>query len=214
MQAKSKSRKRGSRRRGARGGGGPLLPPPFVPTIHFTHKFRFANGTHSGTFTILRSNLLNLLQLSDSTLSSWRLIDAIRLKKVEVWANPVALGSAPTTVSVEWLGENSPSTIVSDTSMGVRPAHVSTVPPPSSSNRWWSITGSLETDDIFVLVLPADCVIDVSVDIRLFDLQTVGTAGDITNTESTFLGGALEFDFLDGTASGKLTPVGSVNIPT
>jgi len=204
---KSKSSKRNGKRgrASARGGGASLSPPPFQPTVRLPHKFRFVNGANSGTYGITRAMLLNLLQEGTTTgATSYRLIDSIRVKKVEVWANPSALGSAPTTVSIEWLGENGPSTIVSDTTMGVRPAHVSAVPPPASSNRWWSHTGSTESDSVFSLVLPIDCVVDVSTEVCLFDSQAAGTAGDIGGTSIL---GVLAYGPLDGYAGSKLTPV-------
>jgi hypothetical protein len=186
-----------------------IQPPPFIPTLQLPHKFRFVNGANSGTFAITRARLLNLLCTATTAVTTVRLIQAIRLKRVQIWANPTALGAPPTTIQLEWLGENAPSTVVSDTSMGVRPAHVSTSPPPSSSNRWWSMSGQLESDPLFTMVLPANCVIDVSTEVRTVEQETP-FAGDIPAgaTVGQFYG-----DYLDGITSGMLAPVGLVTIP-
>jgi hypothetical protein len=174
-----------------------------------THKFRFENGTNAGTYNITRGNLLNMVLVATSAVTTVRTFEAIRLRKVEMWANPVALGSAPNNIQVEWLGENSPSTVISDTGMGVRPGHVASVPPSSSSNRWWSISGTSETDIIFSMILPADSVIDVTVDVRFVE-QEAPTAGDVPAGASI---GQVYGDYLDGIASGKLAPVGFTVLP-
>lgn len=186
-----------------------LQPPPFVPTSSYSHKFRFVNGTNAGTFAITRARLLNLFLTATSATTTVRLIQAIRLKRVQIWSNPTALGAAPTSIQLEWLGENAPSTVISDTSMGVRPAHVSSSPPPSSSNRWWSLSGQLESDALFTMVLPANCVIDVSTEVRLVE-QEAPTAGDIPAGAAL---GQFYGDYLDGIVGSMLTPVGLTVLP-
>jgi hypothetical protein len=198
------------------GGGGrrsSLQPPPFTPTLALSHKFRFVSGGNSGTFGITRKNLLNLVVMANSTTTTVRLFEAIRLKNVEIWGNPSALGSAPVTLQLEWLGENSPSTVVSDTSMGVRPAHVSSSPPPSSSNRWWSISGTSESDVLFNMTVPTDCVIDVTTELRFVE-QEAPTAGEAAVAATS---GQVYGDYLDGIVTGvgssSLAPVGYVVLP-
>lgn len=183
--------------------------PPFTPTCKFSHKFRFVNGTNNGTYTITRAQMLNLIGYAYNTSNTYRLFEAVRLKSVEVWTNPTALGAAPSTCSLEWLGGYGPSTVVSDSTMGVSPAHFRTTPPASSSDRWWSMSGQNETDDLFVLVLPVDCIIDVTVEVRVVETEAP-TQGD-NGTGLTL--GQLYGDYLDGVASGKLSPVGYTVIP-
>jgi len=217
MQRNSGNRQglRGTRRSGRTivlGGGGrrsSLQPPPFQPTVGLSHKFRFTNGANTSNFSVSRANLLNLLLVGTSATATVRLIEAIRLKFVEVWSNPVALGAAPASCQIEWLGENSPSTVISDAGMGVRPAHVASAPPSSSSNRWWSVSGSLESDVLFILGLPVNSVVDVTVDLRFVESETP-TAGDIPAGASL---GQVYGDYLDGLASGKLAPVGFNALP-
>lgn len=152
---------------------------------------------------------MNLLLVAPTAITTVRIMQAIRLKSVEVWTNPVALGSAPTDVKLEWLGENSPSTLIEDVSMGIRPAHIFAVPPPSTSNKWWSISGGSETDVLFKLYLMANSVIDVTCDCRNVD-DEAPTAGDVPAAASI---GQLYGDYLDGLTSGKLLPVGYIVLP-
>jgi hypothetical protein len=174
-----------------------------------THKFRFENGTNNGTYNITRGNLLNMVLVATSAVTTVRPFEAVRLRKVEMWANPVALGSAPSNIQIEWLGENSPSTVISDTGMGVRPGHVASVPPPSSSNRWWSISGTSESDVMFSMTIPADSVIDVTVELRFVE-QEPPTAGEVPAGATI---GQVYGDYLDGIASSKLVPVGFTLLP-
>jgi hypothetical protein len=153
--------------------------------------------------------LLSLYVNTPTAITSVRAFQAVLLKSVEVWSNPVALGSAPTGCFIEWLGENSPSTIIEDVSMGVRPAHVFAVPPLDASNRWWSVSGSLETDVLFNINVAANSIIDVTIDGRFPDIEAP------TNSEvpagATI--GKYYGNYLDGHASAKLSPVGLVVLP-
>jgi len=157
--------------------GNSLGPPEFTPTILSNHKFRFSNAI-STVATITRKNLLDLVVVAITATTSGRIIEGIRLKKVEVWTQPAVLGSANLTSSIEWIGENSPSIVHSDTTMGIRPAHVLTRPPPSSSNRWWSMSGFQEIDDLFTITAGAESITDVSVAIRFVEMESP-TAGPI-----------------------------------
>jgi len=186
-----------------------LGPPEFVPSPTFGHTFRFTNGSNAGSYTMARSNMLNLMQVAVTAVTTMRPIEAIKLNRIRVWSNPPALGSPPTTVSVEWVGTQGPSVIHSDTSMGVRPACVITRPPKDASERWWSMSNFNETDQLFTLVLPADALIEVSTTIRLVDNES-SIAGDIPAGATP---GTFYYDYLDGIASGKLTPVSVAVLP-
>lgn len=201
--------RRGGRQQGLGGGRNRLQPPPFIPTLKLSHKFRFESGANTGTFSVTRANLLNLVLVATSAITTARLIEAVRLQSVEVWANPVALGAPPNNLFIEWLGENSPSTLIGDTGMGVRPPHVSAFPPSSSSNRWWSISGTSESDVLFILGLPTNSVVDVTVELRMVEMETP-TAGEVPAGATL---GQVYGDYLDGLASGKLTPVGFTALP-
>jgi len=202
--------RRGGRKQRGGGGASILQPPPFIPTMKVQHRFRFVSGTNSATgLSITRKQLLNLVLYTPTAITSVRLFEAVRLRKVMMWANPTALGAPPNTLQIEWFGENSPSVSISDTGMGIRPAHVSSAPPASSSNRWWSMTGSLESDQMFALTFPANTVIDVILDCRLVETE-LPTAGDVP---AGAVIGQLYGDYLDGLASGLLSPIGYTVLP-
>lgn len=199
----SRVSRRGGRKQAR--GGGVSMPPPFRATIACSHRFRFENTVDGGTSSVYRKDLLNLYLCADSSTSTVRVLEAVRLKSVEVWANPAGIGSPPTAMSIEWQGENAPSTITSDTAMGVRPAHIRSLPPPMSSSKWWSMSGQQETDPLFTLRLPDYCIIDIVCELRFVDIETpvVGQTG-VGLTLGRLYGG-----YLDGYSTGNtLKPVG------
>lgn len=207
--ARPRATRRGRSRISRGGGGSNVQPPAFRPTLSLTHKFRFVATNASGGISITRKNLLNLIQMATSASTTVRILEGVRLKSVEMWGQPTALGAAPVTLEIEWIGENSPSTVVSDTSMGVRPAHVRSRPPASSSNRWWSLSGNQETDPLFNMSYPANTYVDVIADLRFVE-QEGPTAGDVP---AGAVLGTLYGNYLDGITTGLLAPVGYNVLP-
>jgi hypothetical protein len=190
---------------------GVLSPPKFVPTISLGHKFRFTTGTNSVVFQgITRAMLLNLYTMATGTTVQNRILTAVKIKRVSVWGGVPALGGAPTSIEVEWLGSNAPSTIHTDSSMGVRPSFVTTVPPRDSSDRWWSISGQNETEVLLVLTIPAGSIIDLDLSIRLADNEAAVLAESGTAAAAT--AGEVYWNYLDGFASKKLMPAGGVTV--
>jgi hypothetical protein len=209
MQRKSRfQRSPNPRKGGARSSGAAVRPPQFTPTMRAKHKFRFLNSAGS-TKTITRANLLNLVVVATTSSASSRIIEGIRLRSVEVWTSPPSLGTAPLSCSVEWVGSNAPSTIQSDTSMGVLPAHVKSRPPPMSSNQWWSMSGTDETDPLFTIIASTESVCDVAVTIRYVDNEAATAGGSPTGASV----GQVYYDYLDGSASGTWAPVGVAILP-
>jgi len=186
-----------------------LSPPEFVPTLSLGHKFRFSSGAAGfSAQSITRSMLLNLVTMATTTTNQFRVFEAIKLNRVSMWGQPPALAGAPTSVAVEWVGTNSPSTIHSDSAVGVRPAYLSSRPPPQSSNIWWSISGMGETDELMRLSGPAGTIIDIDVTLRLVDDEAAVAGESGTGAASTV--GTVYWNYLDGFASKKLAPVGGV----
>jgi len=149
------------------------------------------------------------MQIATSAVTAVDIIQAIKLSSVELWTNPQALGADPTSVSLEWnSSSNSPSILVSDTSMGVRPAHIRCTPPINSSASWWWVQGGAGAE-LFKLVVPANTIIDVVMELRVVDTDTP-SAGD-TPAGATI--GQMYGGYLDGLTSGMLAPIGLTPIP-
>lgn len=184
-------------------------PPEFVPTICAGHRFRFSAA--AATFVaVSRTTLLNLVSVAATTTLQYRVMAAIKLKRIRIWGQPPALGSASTLAQVEWLGVNSPSVVHSDSSMGVEPCMVDTRPPPLSSCSWWS-TGGGATDTLCNITCPAGAIVDVDVTIRFIDSEGATASEAGTGGASTV--GVVYYNYLDGFASKKLAPVGVTLLP-
>jgi len=188
-----------------------LGPPEFVPTLSIGKTFRFETLTGAVTaLPVTRAMLLNLYTMATTTTIQNRIITAVKLKRVRVWGQPPVLGAAGSTVVVEWVGTQAPSTIHSDTSMGVRPSFVDTRPPADSSDKWWSISGSNESEVLFNITAPIGAVVDVSLSLRLADDEAAVQGEDGTAAGS--IAGRVYFNYLDGFVSKMLTPVGGVRV--
>jgi len=177
-------------------------PPSFVPTPSFAHRFRFQVVGASTSFSVTRAMLLNLIETVSSATAAIRIIEAIRITQVELWGRPLSSFSSQT-VGIEWVGTNAPSTVHSDTTMGLYPAYVKSRPPRLSSASWWSMSGGSESEVLMILTASEGDVIDLRASVRIVDSEAA-VAGEAPVTGST----GVVYNYLDGLASGGLQPVG------
>jgi len=197
----------------AQGGRGNRAgPPEFESTFSTGHKFRFTyDATGGNLFTslpITRAMLLNLYTMATTTTNQFRLITAIKLNRVQMWCQPPALDGVTHTVSCEWRGANAPSTIHSDSTIGVRPAYVSTRPPEHSSSGWWSISGNLETEVLCALSGAGGTIVDIDCSVKFADSEAA-VAGE-AGTGAGAVVGTVYWNYLDGFTSNVLIPIGGV----
>ncbi len=112
----------------------------------------------------------------NTTVACWT--TALKVRSVELWAAPAALG-AGATVSVNWFGaSNSPNLEVSDTSLSTSTnAHIRSMPPVNSTASFWQ-RASVSTN-MFTLVLPAGGICDLEVDMILADQDVALVTGAV-----------------------------------
>lgn len=180
-------------------------PPSFTSTKAVNGRARFTCSTAAVDQPIRRVDLLQHLLLGAGATSAFRVIVGFRLKSVAIWAiagnNPTTAATA--TCSVEWLSEQGPTSIRSDTSLGLaQPAHILASPPPGSLAGFWSVQGSSESTSLFLITCPIGSVVDITYE---FILQNGETATSVTVPAAT--PGKLFMTSLDGTASNKFVPV-------
>jgi hypothetical protein len=158
-----------------------INPPQISSNVRMTHRFRFISSAAVSGITITSDSLMNCAggigTVTNSTISLC--YESVRLKKVEVWAPPASQGAAAT-VSVEWLGQNSPSIEISDTTISVsQNAHVVGAPPRTSLAAFWQVVGSPQ--NLFVLTCPTGSVVDFEADYLFVDRSTAaGTQAGLT----------------------------------
>jgi len=187
---------------------GLLRPPQFDSTVKFTHKFRFLSNS-AATSTITRARLLNLLVSATAANTANRIFSGARLIKVEVWAVQGASSANPfntATVSLEWISNLSPTTEVSDSGNAENTAHISCKPPSMSTGAFWSMTGSNETESLFILTVPVGSIVDVTVELVCMDGET-----PVVVTIGSGTAGFLSAVALDDVAA-TLIPVSYTNV--
>lgn len=154
-------------------------------------------------------DLLDLLCVGSSSTTATRILDGIRIKKIEMWAANSA-GNASNTCQVEYLNQNvagigGPGWLLNDTAVGLYDiAHVSSIPPSDSKVGSW-ITGFSSTN-LFELTMPQGCIVDIVADLVLMETEN-GTA--VSGAVSGATVGKLYMRPLDSTnASPVMLPVG------
>jgi len=183
-------------------------PPPFVSTLTLSHKFRYTNGSAIVALPVTRGNVLSSMLMAVTAGTAYRMIAAVKIVSVQAWAPPSTLPST-TELDLEWVGVNAPSTIISDSSMGVESAHIRTHPPRDSSATWWSLSGqSNETEQLMLLTAPVNSVFDVVMRLRLVENE----APSLSEAPALATPGKVYYDYLDGLTSGQLKPVGGLSV--
>jgi len=185
-----------------------LRPPVFSTTQSYGHVFRFLSDGGTTNLGITRKNLLNLYLVATSTTSTARVYSAVRLKRIRMWTAPASLGDAANTAEIEWVGFYAPSVTHSCASSGVEVGFLDLVPPTSSSDPWWTVSGSNETEILFYIKMSQYSTVDVHLTCHLSDNETA-TTGDVPIGATL---GTFYFNYLDGISSGHLAPVGNVNL--
>jgi len=184
--------------------------PRIGASIQFTKTFRFVAdaAVNQGIDLTCIRELLGIGYHSALPANGmYRLIDAFRIKRVEAFSIG-ALGSSQT-VALDWASSNTGrSTRVSDTSLGMAPAHISTVPPANSAPAFWQNTnGSVA---MFTLTVPSGAVVDVTLDIVLVDTAGAFLTSTNTVTDSYFY--IKPLDTVMNSYQGHLVPQGYANV--
>jgi len=128
---------------------------------------RFTATMAAAQTQITFQNLLDTWLLAASAVTAYDVFHTVRLRAVEVWG--IAVAGTPTTVEVNFTagasgsGQIGSGKIVSDTSMGVQPAHIRATPGPQSMQSLWQVSGSQLA---FVITCPAGSVIDLEMSFK------------------------------------------------
>jgi hypothetical protein len=203
------TRKRINKKQDRGGRRNQMIPhPPPIQSFGLTHatKLRFISNAAVNQTVITFQNLLDTLNVATAAAVSFQLFYRVRVRAVEMWANPV-IGNA-TTVQCEFIGstvgDQGDTRIHSDTSMGIEPAHVRASPAARSGVALFQ--GS-SAQSAFLLTCPAGTVVDVELSFR-------GLPGIATATQNAPAGaivGAWYYRGLDGLAAAATVFVPVIN---
>jgi len=142
------------------------------------------------------------INVSGST-GNWRLIQAIRLNRFEIWDPSNGVGTPGISAGLVWIGTQSQHNVYDDTSVGTAvAAHVDTKPPRDSTAYFVSQSGVAESETLFSLTCGQGSVLDLHCTV------TIGSdygSGVGYTTSNAGVGGHIYFNALDQTG-GKLVP--------
>jgi len=181
--------------------------PPKIPQMNVAHgvRMRFICAAAAAQANITYQNLLDTFLIVTSATVAYDLFQSVRLRAVEIWATPI-LGQA-TTTQVVFVGssasDDGSSKIVTDTSMGIQPAHIRATPGRLSPQALWQNAASASV--AFQITCPAGSVIDL-------ELSFKNRFGAVVAAQNAVVGGATGsvvnrgFDGL-AIATTKFTPV-------
>ncbi len=147
-------------------------PPSIKSNIYFTHRFRYAAVSGAGTGVTV-ADLLLAIAVKITTTSASSVIQAFRIKSLELWSNVQGTGNA--TVSVLWNSSttNASEMEISDsTTSSAVPAHIHTAPPRNGQASFWQGTNNPTINLFSVQANTLNTVMDLVLDVVLADGNT------------------------------------------
>lgn len=140
--------------------------PPQLNGVNIVHGTTLRFVTNAAVSqNITTSNLLDMMLVATTATAGSRLFQAVRVRRVSIWATPVIGGA--TSVSLEYAGLTAgvvgDQIIHTDTSMGVQPAHVSAKPSGRSTASAFQVGNAI---NLFYLTCPSGSVVDVELSFR------------------------------------------------
>jgi len=121
------------------GGGGSAQPRSLTATIQVDKVLRFKFTGALSNVQISDTDLLDLICVATTATAASQVASAIKVRRMEMWADPVAGGSLCSIEDNASTGPvGGPSRVKEDTTLGVsRPAHVIWRPAPGSTQSLW-----------------------------------------------------------------------------
>lgn len=148
-------------------------PPQLSPAFHGTKTLRFySSSTASGSITV--KDLLDLIFVATTTTAGYRLMDSVRMRKIEMWASAPAAGTTVISVEENVTGATTitgRSFAVTDMVVGsARSAHLVYKPVRGSyTDMWYSAAQPVTTTTLVNIIAPASSVLDLTIDYVLAD---------------------------------------------
>lgn len=143
----------------------PMYPPRITQTRKLVQTIRYVTSGGSALKSVItRRCLLNMKLVLNSTGSATSLgsmFTSVQIKRVQMWAVTAAIQN---TISLCWLGPNSPQAIVADIGNVNRPAKIQAYPDKQSLASWWISTGDTDLDTAILQFNTSD---SVTIDIKI-----------------------------------------------
>jgi hypothetical protein len=180
-----------------------VLSQPPRRTISLVHDmvFRFNCLTVQNAAAYTRAQLLSLLVFGQGSTTNYRLIQAIRVKKIELWDPANGTSTPDTHANITWLGAQSQRRVFDDASVGTsQAAYISTVPPKDSTANFVTWQSGFETEALFGISCGVGAVLDLHCTVTV--ASDFNSAMSTVATTATSTLGVIYFNNLDGTSAG------------
>jgi hypothetical protein len=194
-------------------------PPQDLSCIVRNHHFRFIANADCTDKEILKSTLLSLLLMNlSSTNVNVRIIQAMRVTRVQVWGVPDNTAGDVTSSAVTFCDSAFGTDLKFIHTISVnqdKPAYVDARPRKGSPCDQWFNQGVTETDQFMTLQMPQNSVIDLQCDIQVAGLLTASGAILTNASYNTTNNGTLcqlYWHALDGSANVLRPPTGMSTI--
>jgi hypothetical protein len=204
--------KRGDRRarQNKRSGSQQSRPSQIASNIELSHRYRFTST--SGAATSIDS--LSLLCASGTVATGVNMLysfyKSVRIKQVAIYAPPAAQGGFAT-CSVEWVSNTGNNREISDTSNSVSvPSTITSSPPRNSLASFWTSFDS--TQILCILTAPIGSIIDVMLDLILYDDEDSANGATYTSTALATVGNVYYLALDNSNATAHYVPVSLTTI--
>jgi len=152
---------------------GSAFPPQQPGSLQVSQKIRYiANSNFSTGVNLNVNDIMDTITVATAAAVGYRVCDAVRIRKVEMWAQPVPTATTPTLISLEELGSTNVggrSRTIECMGMGQnRPAHIVWKPTRGTFQDTW-FTNITTNTPVLLLKCIAGTVVDVSYDLVLID---------------------------------------------
>jgi len=186
-------------------------PKQLQTNILCGHTFRFHSSAGGANIGITNVELLDLICVATAANAAYRVLDAIKLKSIEVWSANNA-GATSNTCELEWIPTNDvgqPGKTIIDTSLGLADiAHIHAKVPKDSQASFW-VSNSSTAIKLFRLTLPAGSILDINCVLSIKDNDV---AVSVTGAVAGATAGTFYYRRLDSTGSGVIVPLGAYSI--
>jgi hypothetical protein len=185
----------------------PRFVPVFVSSKVINCIMRYQALSAVGV-TISRNQLLSSFGCSFSTTQAYRLPAAVLLKRVVMYDQPAAIGSAQAPITLTWLSQYAPEKTFADQSNSVYAAKIDSRPPKNSTASFWSVDANNEAENLFSMTTTTGTIVDLHVQILLQNDFVVGNVSvTMTFTVASLIAGQTIYTYLD-----KLLSAGSAQL--
>jgi len=139
----------------------------------------------NGNLTITVNDLLDQMGFIVTATTGYRLFQAVRLKKVEIWGSLYDQSTPVSNVMrFQWIaGANgSPSAVISDAALGASGVSHILARPPKGSNAWNWHSVSTSTVSVFNMLVGIGAIVELTFDYVVFDNVGGETPAALTQT--------------------------------